>query len=78
MFDHVATIESSWSAYKSAVDDTCTSLPVVSSAPDPDWVLRNLFKKISSAWIHYHKAAKQGHAVSRHKAEYKHYYKLTK
>ena len=61
--DPAATIESSWSAYNS------------------DWVtdeLRNLSKKKGNAWLRYCNAAKQGHDVSRHREEYKHYCKLSR
>ena len=70
------SIESSWSFFKSAIEDACSTLPEVPSARDPDWVsdeLRNLSKKKSSAWLRYHNAAKQGYEVSRHRVEYKRY-----
>ena len=75
------SIESSWSSFKSAIEDACSTLPEVPSARDPDWVtdeLRNLSKKKSSAWLRYRNAAKQGYEVSRHRVEYKRYCSLTK
>ena len=68
-----ASIESSWSAFKSAINSACTVLPEVLSSHDPDWVtdeLRNLSQKKSNAWLSYHDAAKRGYEVKSHREEY--------
>ena len=70
------SIESSWSSFKSVIEEACSTLPEVSPACDPDWVtdeLRNLSKKKSSAWLRYRNAAEQGYEVYRHRVEYKRY-----
>jgi hypothetical protein len=79
--NHDDFIESSWHAFKGAIQNASTMLPEVSSTRDPDRVtdeLRNLSKKKSSAWLCYCNAAKRGYEVNQPRAEYKRYCKLTK
>ena len=79
--DNDVSIKSSWSAFKFAINDACTTLPEVSLTHDSDWVtdeLWNLSKKKSNAWLCYRNAAKQGYEVNSHREEYKRYCKLTK
>ena len=83
-FSHIpndASIESSWSTFKSAINSACTVLLEGLSSHDPDWVtdeLRNLSQKKSNAWLSYRDAAKQGYEVRSHREEYKLFCKLTK
>ena len=72
--NHDDFIESSWHAFKGAIQNASTMLPEVSSIRDPDRVtdeLRNLSKKKSSAWLCYCNAAKRGYEVNQPRAEYK-------
>ena len=84
VFSHIfndTSIESSWSAFKSAINSACTVLPEVLSSHDPDWVtdeLRNLSQKKSNAWLSYRDAAERGYEVESHREEYKLLCKLTK
>ena len=58
------SIESSWSAFKSAINAACSVLPEVLASHDPDWVadeLQNLSQKKSNAWLSYCDAAKRGY-----------------
>ena len=55
------SIETSWNAFKSTINDASTVLPEVLSSRNPDWVtdeLRNLSQKKSNAWLSYRNAAK--------------------
>ena len=77
----VGSIESSWSAFKSAINSACTVLPEILSSHDPDWVtdeLWNLSQKKSNAWLSYCDAAKRDYEGKSHREEYKPFCKLTK
>ena len=82
-FSHIlndASIESSWSAFKSAINSACTVLPEVLSSHGPNWVtdeLRNLYQK-SNVWLSYRDAAKRGYELRDTERNTSFFCKLTK